>query len=321
MTDMFSTSFMDIEKRAAVWLADRDRDDWNEEDQARLAEWLMESPAHEIAYWRLEIAWARTERLAALRRPAQTAPNRVRSRRPILARIAVVLGLVVAAGLFAGNYFFRSEEQSFATGVGGHRRVTLADGSLVELNTDTVLRVVSSRVTRKAFLDRGEAYFRIAHDANRPFVVIAGDHRVVDVGTAFVVRRDSQRLEVALLEGRARFESFGQAASKTIDLTPGDKVVAADGRLAQAHKPLAALSNDLGWRRGVLVFDGTTLADAAAEFNRYSRVRLVVVDAKVARLTINGTFRTNNLQAFVDATQVVLGINVINHKDEIVISK
>jgi transmembrane sensor len=71
----------------------------------------------------------------------------------------------------------------------------------------------------------------------------------------------------------------------------------------------------------VLVFDGTTLADAAAEFNRYSRIKLVVADAKVGLLTINGTFRTNNLQAFVDATQVVLGINVITHKDEIVISK
>lgn len=321
MTDMFSSSFMDIEKRAANWLADRDRDDWTAEDQARLDGWLAQSPAHEIAYWRLETAWARTERLAALRRPGRETPAEARTRRPVLARIAVVIGLVVVAGLFAANYFLRASEQVFATGVGGHKRVTLADGSLVELNTDTVLRIVSGRATRKAFLDRGEAYFRIAHDAGRPFIVFAGDHRVVDVGTAFVVRRDPQRLEVTLLEGRARFESLGPTASKAVDLTPGDEIVATTDRTARAHKPLAALANGLGWRHDVLVFDGTTLVDAAAEFNRYSRVKLVVADAKVSRLTINGTFRTDNLQAFVDATQVVLGINVIIHKDEIVISK
>lgn len=321
MTDMFSSSFMDIEKRAANWLADRDRDDWTTEDQVRLDGWLGQSPAHEIAYWRLETAWVRTERLAALRRPGQETPAGTRLRRPILARVAMVIGFVAAVGLFAGNYFFGAKEQIFATGIGGHKRVTLADGSLVELNTDTVLRIVSGRTTRKAFLDRGEAYFRISHDARRPFIVFAGDHRVIDVGTAFVVRRDPQRLEVTLLEGRARFESFGDAASKAVDLTPGDEIVATTGRTIQARKPLAALANDLGWRHDVLVFDSTTLADAAAEFNRYSRIKLVVADAKVARLTINGTFRTNNLQAFVDATQVVLGINVINHRDEIVISK
>jgi transmembrane sensor len=321
MTDMFSSSFMDVEKQAAIWLADRDRDDWTAEDQARLDGWLAQSPAHEIAYWRLETAWARTERLAALRRPAQMSSDNAPARRSVLARIAVAIGLVAVAGLLAGSYFSRGKEQIFATGIGGHKRVMLADGSLVELNTDTVLRIVSGGTTRKAFLDRGEAYFKIAHDANRPFVVFAGDHRVIDVGTAFVVRRDPQRLEVTLLEGRARFESLGSAASKAVDLTPGDEIVATTDRTAHAHKPLAALANDLGWRHDVLVFDGTTLADAAAEFNRYSRVKLVIADTKVARLTINGTFRTNNLQAFVDATQVVLGINVTTHKDEIVISK
>ena len=321
MTDDFSSTPMDVEKQAADWLADRDRDDWSDADQVRLDAWLAQSPAHEIAYWRLEIAWARTERLAALRRPAQASPKVSRARGPIFARAAGAVGAIAIAGLLAGSYFFRGEEQTISTSVGGHKKVTLADGSLIELNTDTALRIASSGATRKIFLDRGEAYFRISHDAKHPFVVLAGDHRVIDVGTAFVVRRDSERLEVTLLEGRARFESTGILASKAVDLTPGDEIVATADGAARAHKPVSALANKLGWRHDVLVFDGTTLADAAAEFNRYSKIKLVIADSHVARLTINGTFRTGNLQAFVDATQVVLGLNVIDHTDEIVISK
>jgi len=152
-------------------------------------------------------------------------------------------------------------------------------------------------------------------------VVLAGDHRITDVGTVFVVRRASQRLEVALVEGRARFDTPDDPAAEAIDLSAGDKVVATARGVARSIKPVAALTNELGWRRGVLVFDGTTLAEAATEFNRYSTTKLVVPNPEVARLTINGTFQINDMKAFIDATQVVLGLKLETRNNEILISR
>jgi transmembrane sensor len=318
MTDI---SPMDVEKCAADWLASRDRDDWSVGDQAKLDAWLAEAPAHEVAYWRLETAWTRTERLAALRRPRQASGADTGARLRTLGRVAGTLGVAAVIGFFVLSYAFRTEETRYETGVGGHKRITLADGSLVELNTDTALRAVLDRSERKVVLDRGEAYFHIVHQTDRPFVVVAGDERITDLGTAFVLRRDEQQLKVTLIEGRARLETVGYLSSKAVDLRPGDEIIANVNRMTRTHKTSATLSENLGWRHDLLIFDGTTLADAVSELNRYSQIKLVITDSKVARMTINGTFRTGNLLAFVDATQVVLGLNVTTRGDKIVISK
>jgi len=312
---------MNIEKCAADWLANRDRDDWSVEDQTKLDAWLAESPAHELAYWRLETAWARTERLAALRRPVQPDRADMSARLRMLARFAGAIGLAAIIGIGAASYIFRAKETHYETGIGGHKRVTLADGSLVELNTDTALRVIFSGSERKVVLERGEAYFHIIHHADKPFIVVAGNERVTDLGTAFVLRRQDQQLKVTLLEGRARLETVGYLSSKAVDLAPGDEVVAGAGRTIRARKTSETLSENLGWRHDLLIFDNTTLADAVTEFNRYSQIKLVITDTKVARMTINGTFRIGNLLAFVDATQVVLGLNVTTRGNNIVISK
>src|SRR5690242_2783258 len=92
------SSPMQIEKEAADWIADRDREDWNQADQKRLDSWLAESLAHELAFWRLDVAWAETARLAALRRPSQTL-SESKPQRSFLIRVAGVSGLVIATGL------------------------------------------------------------------------------------------------------------------------------------------------------------------------------------------------------------------------------
>jgi transmembrane sensor len=313
-------SAQSIKECAATWLERRVREDWNARDQAELDAWLNESPAHKLAYWRLDAAWDRAERLAALGTSLlEHAPQAERKTFPIL-RVAAVFAIVAALGAGAANFLLRPQERVFQTPVGGHETVSFVDGSRIELNTDTVLRTRMTTDGRTIWLDRGEAFFQVKHDAAHPFVVMAGDHRITDLGTKFLVRRDPARLEVALLEGRVRLGAAVESPqSRSTLLAPGDIATATTSTMFVTRNTQTALASELGWRRGVLVFRYTPLADAAAEFNRYNRQKLVVADPVVARLTIYGTFPVNDVMAFARVARTALGLRVENHGNEIVI--
>ncbi|HEY5236827.1 MAG TPA: FecR domain-containing protein, partial [Rhizomicrobium sp.] len=159
----------------------------------------------------------------------------------------------------------------------------------------------------------------IKHDPARPFVVTAGNQRVTDVGTKFLVRRSAGRLEVAVMEGRVQLGASDGRGPRM--LTQGDVAVASGNAVSIARKQVQTLTNELGWRHGVLVFDHTTLADATDEINRYNRTKVVVTDPSVARLTIDGTFPTSNIGAFTDAAQEIFRLRVDRRGDEMVISR
>jgi len=149
-----------------------------------------------------------------------------------------------------------------------------------------------------------------------------GNRRVTDLGTAFLIRRDESRMEVAVVQGRVRFDAPNSTAAKqTAMLTAGDVVTAAGDTMSSVRKSSQALANELGWRRGVLVFDNTTLAGAIEEFNRYNRQKLVITDPAAARLAIVGTFPIKDVSAFTDAAQDIFRLRVENRGSEIVISR
>ncbi|HEY5239062.1 MAG TPA: FecR domain-containing protein [Rhizomicrobium sp.] len=313
----------DIKAHAAAFLEQRDCGDWAEADQAALAAWLAESSAHHIAYLRLSAAWARTERLVALRppegAPRTRAPQRALWRR--LAGSAVALLAVAALGVTGANFMLQPRERIYATALGGHQTVRLDDGSRIELNTNTTLRAAVNMRHRTVWLDGGEAFFQIAHDTGHPFIVMAGDHRVTVLGTKFLVRRDTNRLEVAVVEGRVRFDGAdGRVSLQSAYLTQGDVVVATSSVVSSPKQSEQALASELGWRRGVVVFDNTTLGEAAAEFNRYNQQK-IVVDTSVANLTIGGTFRTSDIKLFARVAKDILGLRVETRGDTDVISR
>jgi transmembrane sensor len=310
-----------INARAAAWLERRDGEDWNAEDQIALDAWLAESRAHVAAYWRLKAAWGHASRLVALK-PSDLEEPRTRRISPILQKAA---GGVAAAALLAvagALYLNAPRTQTYATTLGGHETLRLADGSRIELNTDTVLRLVDGPRGRKAWLDHGEAYFEIKHDAAHPFVLTAADHRVTDIGTKFVVRQDGGQLKVSLVEGRVRFESDSRwDRTGPALLAPGDVAVATATSMSVTKEPTQKLASEFGWRRGVLVFKYTSLADAAAEFNRYNPQKLIVADRAAARLTIVGTFGTTDVSAFVAAAKSLFGLRMKQGDEETVISR
>ncbi len=309
----------DIDEAAADWLQRRQFWNWNEDDQAALDAWLAQSDRNRVAYLRQNAVWESAGRLVVLK-PEFEVPARSRVF-PLVMRIAAVV-LVAALGAGGLAYYMHPRAAVYATPVGGRKTLQLADGSRIELNTDTVVSLSRQGATRKVTLVKGEAYFHIRHDAAHPFVVSAGAYRVTDLGTEFVVRRAPERVEVGLIKGGVRFDATSvEGTPQSALLTPGDVVVADANSMKMSKRPLRQLMTELSWRSGMLVFKDAMLQDAVAEFNRYNREKIVLAGADVARLKINGTFKASSVELFARSVQDLFGLTVTHTNDELVISQ
>ena len=309
-----------VRAKASEWLvARRMAKTWSDDDQAALNAWLAQSPSHLLAYWRLDAAWGQAQRLTILRQPEQgSAP--MPKQRNFLRAVGLITGGVAAIVLAVAGVMFMQQpaEKVYATPVGGHLAVAMADGSSIELNTDTILRVTENAHGRNATLEKGEAYFQIKHDAARPFALSVSGQRVIDLGTKFSVRDDPDRVQVMLIEGSAKIESDH---ARDAILKPGDVAIATPTSLSVSRTPIPDLGDRLAWRHGMLSFKYTTLEAAAEEFNRYNSTKIVIADSHVARLTIYGTFPAKDVAAFADAAQAYFKLHVENRGEEVVISR
>ena len=313
-----------IKAQAVEWLERSERKQFGEDEQRQLEQWLAQSPGHRVAFWHAKAAWERSGRLQALRpRPASGASRgEARKGWPLLARsaaaAAAVLGLVSAGAIWMSA----PRDRTLTTAHGEREIVSLADGSKIELNTDTEVRVGTKAGQRIAELVRGEAYFQVEHDAAHPFTVLAGDHRIRDLGTKFLVRKSPTGLRVALVEGRAQLEPASNGSGqKPVVLNPGDVAIANANGIVVSLKPTHELADDLAWRHGGLVFHNASLADAVAQFNRYGNVKLVVTDPAAAKLTINGAFRAAGAENFAGVAHEIFGLRVERRENEIVLSR
>jgi len=311
-----------IREQAASWLLRANSPEWGAEGQQLLDAWLAASEFHRASYWRLEAAWIEASRLAALR-PLARPGGPLRRLFDLRAWKGVAAGLLIAvAGMAVYQTYSAPNVREYATPVGGHRTLTLPDGTVIELNTDTVISIANDLSRPKVWLSRGEAFFQVVHNPQRPFVVIVGDHKVTDLGTKFVVHRTETGIEVALIEGRAQLDSTGKGMpQRSTELTPGEVATATSDSMSVTKKPVQSLSNELSWRKGLLVFDGTTLADAVADFNRYNVEKIVIRDPSIMRLRMNGTFPVHARQEFVDVVQAVFGLRIKSQGENTQISR
>lgn len=306
----------DIESAAADWLARQDSGQWTAQQQEALDTWLQASTAHRVAYLRLGAAWRRASGLAQLPGAASAAQPRPWSRFS-LRRIAAGLALVLGAAWLATYHTSSPPPQSYATAIGENRTLALSDGSRLTLNTGTRLRAEINAGVRKVWLDGGEAYFDIAHDAAHPFVVEAGASRITVLGTRFVVRREGDLVKVAVVEGKVRVAGAGQQAL----LLANDTAQADARQVTIDRKTPAQLAHLLSWREGRLVIDQLTLAQAAEEFNRYNRRKLVIADPALSGMVIGGSFAPENIDGFARLLQQGFGLRVENRADRITISR
>ena len=299
---------LDIERQAAAWLARKDGDNWSAVDQAQLDQWLALATAHRVAYLRLAAAWSRTDQLA----PGATAPAAPAPRPlPRFSQWRVAAAMLVTAGVAAGWFAVGSapSEVRYETRLGAHQTYALQDGSKLTLNTATLVRARVSHGARTVWLDQGEAYFDIAHDAAHPFVVMSGANKVTVLGTRFTVRRDAVGTEVVVVDGRVQVENERMPGTPVI-LAKHQKVVATPETMRRSDESDAAIDRQLSWREGKLVFDQVTLAVAAGEFNRYNKKKLVLADAEAAGLTIGGRFDADNIEGFANLLRRGFGLDV-----------
>jgi transmembrane sensor len=308
----------DIERQAATWIAQRDAGKWNEQLQAGLDTWLSASTANRVAFLRLDAAWKTSANAAPVPAPAaRTAQSAGSAWRW---RIAAALLLTAGgAAFFALNGY--APATVVATAVGGSQVMSLPDGSEVALNTATTVRAKVNERERKVWLDQGEAYFAVAHDASHPFVVVAGDSRITVLGTKFLVRTQDGKTEIDVLEGRVRVEPITSAAGKNaLILTANQRVIAVPGKLIRSSQNNVQLENALSWRERKLVFDQVSLEHAADEFNRYNTTKLLIVDAEARKVVIGGRFDIDNVQGFARLLRQGFGLQVTEAPGQIVVS-
>ncbi len=335
-------SHQQIEDEAASWLVRRDADGWTDSDQVELTRWLQTSAAHVVAFLRLEAAWRRTDRLkslgAGIARGAMPSPDdwqlgpafersSARSEAPASSRRFLQFGLaacVCAAVLISvaayQGYFQRA--LTFRTLIGGIATVPVEDGSRITLNTGSEVRVAVTRSERHVRLDQGEAYFEVAKDSDRPFIVSAGGHRVVAVGTAFSVRRDATGVRVAVTDGRVRIEPDvpGSAASTTEFADAGSLALIRGDRIEVQQRPLSEVEETLSWRSGYLVFHDVPLPQAVDEFNRYNVRKIQVADPRLGEIRLSGKFQATQYQAFIRLLEDGFAIHAENYEDRIVLT-
>lgn len=260
-----------------------------------------ENPANDAAYQEVEHAWSRSGDLAGdpdilretehiLMRPRRE-PG-WRHARPTIWALALA---AVAAPLLA-LLALRLADPVYATGVGEQRLVRLADGSRVHVNTDSRVRVDFDRGTRRLVLVRGEAFFDVAHDASRPFIVAAGEAEVRALGTRFGVRRSPEGVRVTLLEGVVRVAAEDAAAWT---LSPNQQLTVRPDGQGQVRRTDAALSTS--WTTGRLYFRSTPLAQAVAEVNRYGERKIELDAATFAARPVSGVFDIGDTEGFVRA--------------------
>jgi transmembrane sensor len=313
----------EIEARAARYAMRRSDPEWGETEERELQQWLAESMAHKAAFWRLEHGWARVDRIAMLRE--MPAPQREvrfwRSPRWLGAMAAAVLALGCGALFVHMNRTpdVPASVVAYATPPGAHRIVTLPDRSIVELNTASAIESTVDATRRRVRLQRGEAYFAVEHDSTRPFVVEASGQKITVLGTKFAVRMDGAKVTVAVLEGRVRLQSeVADAAAAT--LTRGHVATVDGPSVLIASRAVASIEDQLAWRGGLIRFDGATLEEVAAEFNRYNSKQLVIQDSAAAKIAVGGTFQYSNVDAFVRLLQRAYGLHVETTEDELRIS-
>jgi transmembrane sensor len=348
-----------IDAAASAWLIRRDSESWSAADQACFEEWLDASTLNRVAFLRLELAWDDAARLKALGAgiagdnppppghwnvtpffdpttpdsPSETESSRAGKVRgsgsPRLGRrgsrfvAAAALLLAIGVGAYVG---FTPHGELYATPIGGLASVPMADGSQVTLNTDSQIRIALSETERRVELGHGEAFFEVSKDAARPFVVRAGNKRVIAVGTKFSVRREGNVVQVVVTEGKVRVEDRAPAhgyradGSADVFLTPGSIARADDSGVLVQRKTLPEAEQQLSWRAGVLMFRDQTLGEAAAEFNRYNVHKIVIREPSVAALKIEGNFRATNVEAFVRLLESGFPVRAETHADQIVVA-
>lgn len=341
----------EIHSQAADWVVEFQTGEADAAMRERFASWLRSSPEHVRAYIELVTLWedaslydrSRAIDVDALIAAAHSEPNvvslasprsvgpapgRSSSRTRTAFKIAVAAAVVL---LVIGGLLIMPRPVQYATGIGEQRTVSLADGSSVELDAVSRIRVDFSAHERRVDLLEGQALFRVAKNAARPFVVVSGGTRVRDVGTQFDVNRNLSGTIVTVIEGLVSVAYSSQATAapspiplslRPIEVGAGEQIVVAP-HMTPRPEP-ANIMTATAWTRNELIFQSTALPQVAAEFNRLNARQLVIEGSQLQGFHVSGVFPAldpASLPRFLQFLRAQPGIKVIEADDRIIVTE
>lgn len=341
-----------IRREAEAWIIRLDGiDSPSPADLAALRAWLARSPIHRQELHAANQFWANNI-LAELAAPLDDAlissgpmGSAWRPVRPRMLAIGLAATVILAVALFWSLPFYRDSHSNglYVTAVGQQNTVVLADGTEVQLNTNSQMQVEYDGNFRNVRLLQGEAHFSVAKNPRKPFRVYAINNRIQAVGTAFTVFLNNKDLSVLVTEGRVSLASLATTGTAIAEQSPADDTAAATDGAAGADRYGSELSQELAlldaresitiagsagfdaantdiraqvqevsnsdlerresWRKGLLIFNGETLEQVVAEVSRYSTVAIEIPDPSVRALQVGGRYKIADMDGLLRALE------------------
>ena len=309
-----------ITEAAAQWCMRLHEPDCTDREREAFTVWLHADPLHAFEFEAMQEIWDVSEHL-----PPPTPQSAQVIELPHVARhsrwkrfgmAAAITLLAIPAAAYSGwqlgwvpSAYERLEASTHT------KRVTLPDGSEVELNLGTALTFSNYKNQRRVTLNKGEAFFKVSHDATHPFVVQAADGRIRVTGTQFNVWMYEDQVRVTLLEGSVLVSSNKALSSDGLRLEPGMQARYRAGDYAPQISQTYANAPDLAWRTGKLILDDLSLADALPLINRYLSTPLSLADNATGKLRIGGVFNTTEINKLATALPKVLPVYLSVNQD------
>ncbi|MFQ5346779.1 MAG: FecR domain-containing protein [Rhodothalassiaceae bacterium] len=318
-----------IRREAAQWATRRALADI---DEAGFAAWIASDPRHAAAYREARQAWSdlaamgdlaeyrnllgapnwRERMIARMRRWQQGWRASGAPRRGVLAATAAALLLALVSALWLERPAVPDSGATLATAIAEIRDLPLSDGSVVTLGGRSRVTLAFSSKERRIRLEEGEAFFDVAKDPGRPFIVEVGDTEVRAVGTQFDVHKGPATVRVAVLEGVVEVAATAMRRAPVVSrhlLSAGEAIVAAEGAALDrvTALPVARAGE---WRRGRLIYNGASLEEVVADVNRYSTRRIRIADSHLATLRVTTSFRTDQIDEMLESLALALPLRI-----------
>lgn len=316
----------DVEAQAAEWMARRQSGEMTEAERVRFDAWLAADLSHRAAYGRLEGIWQSLDLVPGIETVLPEAGNTTsRKRRAWLplaaAGIAAAAAIVVVVAWF--TWPVPVETQRYVSATAETRQIVLSDGSQITLRADSALVTTLSRHNRSVQLEYGGAYFIVARDEQRPFVVQTANTQLRVLGTEFDVLRGPKLIQVSVNHGTVELDDLSSrdvmAADRKLVLVAGEQVAASyAGAFGAKHS--FDPEQTLGWRDGRLSYQNARLEDVLADVNRYRDVKIRIADEALKELSVTASFRVQNSDQLLSGLEATEPVVVTRGAGEIVVA-
>lgn len=332
MTDSLPPSRRTAAEDAIRWFLRLREPGCSDEDTGLFEQWLASDPAHRAEYLAVQTTWTHLDAVATQPSPElqihleraktmQATPQGIPPRRVLRQLTALAAMLLLVSGTLWWWSSFAVTENTYHTAKGRQQTVTLSDGTILDLNTESSVTVRMWGRGRQVILHTGEAYFTIAKDQARPFEVVALNGHIRDIGTQFSVYRQADRVLVAVESGAIDvvIPSTGNEPSQAHVLSPGERAAYTTAgewsRLDQIDPRRIA-----AWRQGTLRFDRIPLIDAIREIERYWTGRILLADPALGSISVSGVFSHHNLAEFFTALPTIIPVQVTHRDGDIILT-